>query len=142
MIKTATKIAAALPHTPARVKAVAFATTLTAGLVAPMAVGAPAANAWTWSSYVHVAGQTQCGGFSKYSPSQVTIRLDNGEAHIANVSSYGWFGTYGMDFGQVPSGGVGATAWVNCGWLGGTWSRRVTIYRPSLGSQQNLDLRQ
>jgi hypothetical protein len=101
------------------------------------------AHAWTWDPHVHVAGAARCGPWwAAYSPSSVTIRLDNGSQASAGVRNYGSFGTYGLDFYSVPSGGIGATATVNCAMGTGNWSRRVTIYRPTVGSQQNLNLYQ
>lgn len=107
-------------------------------LMLPQLVASPA-HAWPWDSHVKVAGRVGCGPwYARYAASSVTIRLDNGATSYAGVANYGAFGTYGMDFWGVP-GSIGATTYVNCRWHG-TWTRRVTIYRPGIGIQQNLDL--
>lgn len=102
-------------------------------------VPTPSAKAWPWSGSVTVAGFTRCQSWwNAYTPSRVSIRLDNGAT--ASAVPNGITRWYSIRFTGVPSS-IGATVTVSCG-MTGNWTRRVTIYRPTVGDIQYLTLNQ
>jgi hypothetical protein len=99
------------------------------------------ANAWPWSTYVKVKGTAKCGTWPTQDNAYiVNVWTDNGES---GASGTDFWGNYSVQFFKVPSGGVGAHAYVYCKGVFGvrTYQKNFTLTRPAYGETYNLDLR-
>jgi hypothetical protein len=101
------------------------------GVITPVAVGAPAAQAWSWSSHVQVIATTYSCGISATN-GWAWYQTDNGES--------GWgikgnSGTITINLYRVP--GYGASSLLTIKWGAGSCStaRYRVISRPAYGSQ-------
>lgn len=112
-----------------KVRLLGLLTAATMALLTTLAV-APAANALTYSSWVHLGGHVWC---LRPVDTPRLIQVWSGSEY--NQAGFNWLGNYGMDFRQVPPNGVWSSALITCdGWQGRyQFWRGFQLNRPMFG---------